>query len=226
MWGTIVNSTAIAVGVVVGVWFGSRFSKSIKDMLMQAIGLVVILIGLQMALAVEEIVVVLVSMVAGAWLGEALNIEGRLEGYGKHLEGWFSKLSPGGNMAEAFVTSTIMFCVGAMAIMGALDSGLVGDHTTLYAKSIIDGVTAIVLTSILGVGVLFSAVAVLIYQGLITIAASQLEGVLTIEIINELRAVGGLIIVAIGFNLLDITKIKVSNLIPAIVIVVVLMALL
>lgn len=223
MLGTIVNSLAIVIGTLIGVWFGGRFTENIRKMIMQALGLGIILIGLKMAITSEQLVFVLLSMVFGAWLGEYLGIEGALHKIGLLLEQKVGNVSGGSNIAQAFVTSTLLFCVGAMAIMGAIESGLTGNHDTLYAKSLIDGVTSIMLTTTLGFGVIFSALSVLIYQGFITITASWLEGLLTIPVITELKATGGLIILAIGLNILEITKIKVGNLLPAIFIIVAIM---
>ncbi|KUO48842.1 MAG: hypothetical protein APF76_18360 [Desulfitibacter sp. BRH_c19] len=220
MLGTVVNAVAIIIGTVIGVWFGGRFSENIRKMIMQALGLGIILIGLKMAITSEQLVFVLVSMVFGAWLGEYLDIEGALHKIGALIQQKVGNVSGGSNIAQAFVTSTLLFCVGAMSIMGAIESGLTGNHDTLYAKSLIDGVTSIMLTTTMGFGVIFSAVSVLLYQGLITITASSLESLLTIPVINELKATGGLIILGIGLNILEITKIKVGNLLPAIFIIV------
>lgn len=224
MLGTIVNAMAIVMGVIVGLWFGKKFSENIRKMIMQAVGLGVILIGLKMAITTEQLLIVLVSMVLGAWLGEATDIEGRLHSVGSKLEKMVAGNKGGkSNVAQAFVTSTLLYCVGAMAIMGAIESGLTGKHDILFAKSLLDGITAIMLTTTLGFGVAFSAVSVLIYQGFITLTAIYMQYILTDPIIVELKAVGGLLILGIGLNLLEITKIKVGNLLPALLFVVILM---
>ncbi|WP_028308787.1 DUF554 domain-containing protein [Desulfitibacter alkalitolerans] len=223
MWGTVVNSFAIVFGTIIGMWFGRRFSENIRKMIMQAIGLGIVLIGLKMAITSEQLVFVLISMVLGAWLGEFLDIEGALHKLGLKIQQKAGNLNGGSNIAQAFVTSTLLYCVGAMAIMGAIESGLTGNHDTLYAKSLIDGITSIMLTTTMGIGVIFSAVSVFIYQGAITLAASYLETLLTIPVVNELKAVGGLIILGIGLNILEITKIKVGNLLPAIFFIVIIM---
>ncbi|MEW6622379.1 MAG: DUF554 domain-containing protein [Bacillota bacterium] len=225
MLGTIVNVVAIIVGSVIGLLFGASFSKSIRSMVMQAIALSVMLIGIKMAVASEQLIIVLLSLVFGAWTGELLNIEGGLERIGKRIEDSIGKAGQGSNVAQAFATASLLYCVGAMAIMGALESGLTGSHSTLYAKSVIDGITSIMLTTTLGIGVIFSAIPVFIYQGLITVTASWMQDFLTESIIIELKAVGGLIILAIGLNILNITKVKVGNLLPAIIFVVLFMIL-
>lgn len=225
MLGTIVNVLAILAGAVVGMLFGSSFSEKVRQMIMQAIGLGVILIGLQMAITSEQLILVIVSMVLGAWIGETLDIEGKLLNIGEKIESRVlkGKSDNKNTLAQAFVTSTLLYCIGAMAIMGAIESGLTGNHDILYAKSLLDGVTAIMLTSSLGFGVAFSAIPVLIYQGGITLFAASIESILTPEIIIELKAVGGLTILGIGLNILNITKIKIGNLLPALVIIVFLM---
>ena len=223
MLGTVVNTLAIIFGTVIGIWFGKRFSENIRKMIMQAIGLCIVLIGLKMAITSEQLVFVLISMVLGAWLGELLDIEGALHKIGLKIQQKAGNLNGGSNIAQAFVTSTLLYCVGAMAIMGAIESGLTGNHDTLYAKSLIDGITSIMLTTTMGIGVIFSAASVFIYQGTITLAASYLENLLTIPVINELKATGGLIILGIGLNILEITRIKAGNLLPAIFFIVVIM---
>ncbi|MBS3970007.1 MAG: DUF554 domain-containing protein [Clostridia bacterium] len=223
MLGTVVNALAIIFGTVIGIWFGKRFSENIRKMIMQAIGLCIVLIGLKMAITSEQLVFVLISMVLGAWLGELLDIEGALHKIGLKIQQKAGNLNGGSNIAQAFVTSTLLYCVGAMAIMGAIESGLTGNHDTLYAKSLIDGITSIMLTTTMGIGVIFSAASVFIYQGTITLAASYLENLLTIPVINELKATGGLIILGIGLNILEITRIKAGNLLPAIFFIVVIM---
>ena len=214
--GTVVNALAIVFGTIIGIWFGKKISENIRKMIMQAMGLGIILIGLQMAITSEQVIFVLISMVLGAWLGEFINIEGMLHKIGLTIQQKAGKLNGGSNIAQAFVTSTLLYCAGAMAIVGSIESGLTGNHDTLYAKSLIDGMISIMLATTLGIGVIFSAISVFVYQGILTLAASYLENLLTSSVINEIKATGGLIILAIGLNILEITKIKVGNLLPAI----------
>ena len=213
--GTVVNALAIVFGTIIGVWFGKRVSENIRKMIMQAIGLGIVLIGLKMAITSEQVVFVLISMVLGAWLGEFVDIEEKLHKIGLKIQQKAGSLNGGSNIAQAFVTSTLLYCAGAMAIVGSIESGLTGSHDTLYAKSLIDGIISIVLAATLGIGVIFSAISVLIYQGALTLAASYLENLLTAPVINEIKATGGLIILGIGLNILEVTKIKVGNLLPA-----------
>lgn len=214
MLGTIVNALAILIGGIIGSVFGNRFSKRYSDIILNAIGLSVLLVGILSAIKTENILLVIFSMAIGSLLGEFFEIENKLGLLGEKLEKKFSKSKK--NISEGFVTTTLIFCIGSMAILGAIESGVSGNHTTLFAKSILDGVLAIVFATTLGIGVALSAVSVFIYQGLITIAASQASEFLTTEAIRELSAVGGLLIMTIGFNILNITKIKVGNMLPAV----------
>jgi len=143
-----------------------------------------------------------------------MKIEDRLVSLGNMLEAKFS--NSGGSFSQGFVSASLLFCVGAMAIVGSLESGLTGNHQILFAKSVLDGVASVVLASSLGMGVAFSAASVLVYQGLITLAASSLQPFLSDAVIKEMSAVGGLLIVAIGFNMLDLPRLKVGNMLPAI----------
>ncbi|MGE4271843.1 MAG: DUF554 domain-containing protein [Desulfitobacterium sp.] len=216
MLGTIVNSLAIIIGAIVGILFGKALPEKIKRTVTQGIGLAVILIGLSMALETRNPIVVIASLVLGGILGEWIDIEMRLQHLGLWLERKFSKCGAGGNFTKGFVSSSLMFCVGAMAIMGALESGLKGVHDILYAKSMLDGISSIVLASSMGIGVLVSAIPVFLYQGGITVSAGLLQGMLSEAVIAEMSATGGLLIVGIGLTLLEIKEIKVGNLLPGI----------
>ncbi|AQS57751.1 DUF554 domain-containing protein [Desulforamulus ferrireducens] len=214
MTGTIANAAAILVGTGLGLLFRKGISESINKTVMSGIGLAVGLIGFKMAFKTENELIVILSMVLGAIVGELLNIEGWLQRAGNFLE---AKVGGGeGQVARAFVTTSLIYCVGAMAIMGALEDGLTGNATTLYAKSLLDGTSAVIFTSTMGFGVAFSAIPVLIYQGSITLLAGALKAFLTPSMINEMTATGGLLIVGIASNILGIKEIKVGNLLPAI----------
>ncbi|HHY13386.1 MAG TPA: DUF554 domain-containing protein [Thermoanaerobacterales bacterium] len=215
MLGTIVNTAVIILGAIIGVSLKSGLSDGTKDTIMHGIGLSVVIIGLSMALETENIIITILSLVVGGILGELLQIEGRLERAGRWLEQRLGSNSSG-DFTKAFVTASLVYCIGAMAVMGALESGLTGKHDILFAKSTLDGISSIIFGSTLGIGVAFSGFSVLIYQGLITIAASSIKVFLTEPIINEMTAVGGVLILGIGLNILGITKIKVGNMLPAI----------
>lgn len=212
--GTIVNTVAIIIGGMLGLMFGHALPDKIKNTVIQGIGLAVLLIGVSMAIQTKNTLVVIASLVIGGIVGELIDVETRLEQFGQFLEKKLANGDEGAGFTKAFVTASLIYCVGAMAIMGALESGLNGNHTILYAKSMLDGVTAVVFASSMGVGVIASAIPVLIYQGLLTLSAGLLQGVLSSGMIAEMSATGGLLIIGIGLNILEIKEIKVGNLLP------------
>jgi uncharacterized membrane protein YqgA involved in biofilm formation len=184
------------------------------DSLIHAVAFAVILIGLKMAWKTEAFIVVICSLTFGTIIGELGRIEDRVNNLGNWLEEKFAK--PGSSISKGFVTTSLLYCVGSMAIVGALESGLTGNHDTLFAKSVLDGLGSIIFAASMGIGVLFSAASVFLYQGLITLSASFMKQFLTPEVITQMSAVGGLLIVAMGFNMLEMVKIKVGNCLPAI----------
>jgi uncharacterized membrane protein YqgA involved in biofilm formation len=173
-----------------------------------------------MALQTKNPLIIISSLVLGGIIGEWIDIELRLQHLGQWLECKFAKKGQGAGFTKAFVTTSLIYCVGAMAIMGSLESGLNGNHNILFAKSMLDGITALLFASTMGIGVLVSALPVFLYQGAITMAAGLLQGVLSSQVIAEMSATGGLLIVGIGINILELKEIKVGNLLPAIFIVV------
>ncbi len=214
MFGTWVNTAAIIAGSLVGIILKGGIPKAYMGTIMQGISLAILLIGMKMALKSDDILLIIFSLAIGSVIGEFLKIEDYLEKLGKWLE---SKLSSKGDgFSKGFVTASLLFCVGSMAIVGSLESELTGNHQTLFAKSVLDGFSAIVFASSLGIGVMFSAVSVLIYQGIISLGAGLIKPFLIPEVIAQISAVGGLLIVAIGFNILQIIKIRVGNMLPAI----------
>jgi len=214
MFGTIVNTVAIIAGSLIGLLFKGSIPEKYSQTIMHGIGLAVILIGLKTALKTDDILLIIISLAIGSAIGELLRIEDRLERLGK----WLGRLVSGDKegIANGFVTASLIYCVGAMAIVGSLESGLSGNHQTLFAKSLLDGIGSILFASTLGLGVIFSAVSVFVYQGTITLAASVLKQFLIPGVIVQMSAVGGLLILAIGINLLEIKKLKIGNMLPAI----------
>ncbi|MGC6770249.1 DUF554 domain-containing protein [Enterococcus sp. LJL51] len=221
--GSIVNALAIIIGSFSGAVL-RNLREETKDTVTKGIGLGVIALGLQMSFKANSFILILISLCLGAMMGEFFRIEDRMNTFGLYLEKRFAK--PGSNFAEGFVTATLIFLIGSMAIIGAIESGVSGNHQTLFTKSVMDGFMAIMLTATLGVGVLFSAFPVLIYQGIITLAASLLMKYVPKELLDQLMigisSIGGLMIMAIGLNILGLTKIRVSNYLPGIVILVLL----
>ncbi len=211
--GTLVNIAAVVAGCLIGRWTGSYLSARMRQTLMIGLGLAVLLIGLQLALQSQQIMIVIGSLIFGGLIGEILGIEKRLEEFGLYLQKRFSGL---GKVAEGFVTASLLYCVGAMAIMGALQDGMGGEPTILYAKAALDGVASVALTSTLGIGVIFSVIPLLLYQGGLTLAAELAQTILTEAVVTEMNAVGGLLIVAIAIDLMGIRRLPVGNLLPAV----------
>lgn len=224
--GTLVNTGAIIVGGVAGTLLRSGIPEKYKRTVMQGIGLSVLFIGVsgtikEMLTIVsgnkldrQFIMLMIFSLVIGGLIGEFLKIENRLESLGN----WFQTKIPskGGNFSNGFVTASLVYCVGAMAIVGSLEDGLSGNASTLFAKSILDGISAVIFAATMGIGVAFSALPVFAYQGAITLLAGFIKPWLGDMVISQMSLVGGVLIFAIGINLLEIKKINVGNLLPAI----------
>ena len=214
MLGTVVNALAIAAGTGIGLILKSGIRQNYRETIMNAVALSVLLIGIMGAIKTNDLLLLIFSLAIGSIIGEALKIEDRLSDLGNFIESKTS--STDGSVAKAFVTASLVFCVGSMAIVGSIESGLTGNHQTLFAKAVLDGICSIFLSSTMGFGVVFSAVAVFLYQGIITLASASLKSFLTDGMICEISAIGGVLIMAIGMNMLKITKIKVGNMLPAI----------
>jgi len=214
MLGTVVNTLSIVAGSLIGLIFRGGIPEKYSRTVMHAVGLASLLIGLKTALGTNDILTVIISLALGGFVGEFLRIEDRLARLGDVIGKCFSK--DAGGISKGFVSASLLYCVGAMAIVGSLESGLSGNHHTLFAKSVLDGVGSILFASAMGVGVLFSAISVFFYQGLITLTAASIKDFLVPEVVSQMSAVGGLLIVAIGIGLLEIKQIKIGNLLPAI----------
>lgn len=215
MLGTLVNTAAIVAGSLVGMTlFRGRISTSTNESIMKALALAVILIGIKNAMSGQNTMLVIFSLVIGTYIGEQLDIEGAMN----RLGGWIEKRLKGtdSGFSKAFVTTSLIYCVGSMSILGALESGLKGQHEILFAKSMLDGVSSIIFSSTLGIGVLFSSLPVLLYQGAITLGAGFLKDLLTDPVIADMSGIGGLLIIAIGLNILEVKPIRVGNMLPAI----------
>lgn len=225
--GTIVNCGAIIAGTTLGVFLKGGLPRRFETTIMQALGLCTFFIGIggavaglvtieDGALSTQHTMLLVLSLVIGALIGEALDIETRLNDFGTWCQMRFAGGGEDGKFVEGFVASSLLFCVGAMAIVGALDSGLRGDHSTLIAKSALDGVSAVIFASAMGPGVLLSAAAVLVYQGAIALLAQYVAPFLTDAVVTEMSAVGGLLIVGIAINMFGLLKVRVGNLLPAV----------
>jgi len=221
MLGTIVNALAIIGGCLVGLIVKGRLTEKISTTIMNGLALCVLYIGISGALKGQDTLQLIICIALGALIGEIIDIDKRLNNLGDMIEKKInsknkSETKEKVSISEGFVTSSLLFCVGAMAVVGSLESGLQGNHTTLFAKSILDGISSIIFTSSLGIGVILSSIAVLIYQGSITLLAGGLSTVLTNTVISNMSAVGSLLIVGLGLNMLGASKIKIANLLPAI----------
>lgn len=214
MTGTLINAAAVALGGSAGLLLGSRLSERSRETVMDGIGLVTVVLGTQMALKTQNPLVVLLAMLLGALVGEWARIEDRLAGLGDALKARV-RGRQGARFTEGFVAASLLFCVGPMAILGSVDDGLRGDYTVLAVKSVLDGFSALAFASTMGVGVLFSIPAILIYQGGLTLLAGTVQAVFTPPVVAELTATGGVMVIGIGFRLLNIRDIRVGNFLPA-----------
>jgi len=227
MTGTLVNVGAVLVGGCLGSFAGDRLPQRVRDIVMQGIGLVVLVVGMSMALQTKIPLIVLGSMLLGGLLGEWWTLQARLDRFGLWLETKTAKcpVLARGDFTRGFVTATLVFCVGPMTILGSLRDGMSGDHTLLLIKSVLDGFTALAFAAAMGMGVTMSAASVLLIQGGLTLAGMCFQRFLPDPMIVELTATGGVIILAIGLLLLDIKRIRVANFLPALVMAPLLMAL-
>lgn len=220
--GSFLNALFIVIGALSGRLF-KNIPESMQQTVMSVIGLVVAVLGIQMGVSSSNFIIIVISLVVGTVIGEWLDLEGKFNRFGKWVESLFGKRAQQGTIAEGFVTATLIFVIGSMAIIGALDSGLRNDHNVLITKGIIDGFMSIILASTLGIGVLLSAVPVFFYQGAIALFAGVISTYIPPEAldlyIKEMTATGGVMILAIGLNITGLTKIRVANLLPAIVMV-------
>lgn len=217
MLGTIVNTVAVIIGAAIGMLLKKGLPEKLSDTMMKGLGLCTLYLGISGSLKGENSLILIISMVVGALIGEGIDLDAKLNQFGTWLENEF-KSKEGGkvSIAEGFVSASLLFCVGAMTIVGSLQSGLQGNHEMLFNKSMLDFVAAIIFASSMGVGVILSAAFVFVYQGAITLAAQWVAPFLTDTIIAEMTCAGSVIIIGIGLNLLGITKLKVMNYVPAI----------
>ena len=212
--GALVNAAAILVGGSIGLLLKGKISDKFTQGIIRALGLCVFVIGTYGAIS-GDIMLLVVSLALGTFAGEFIRIDEHLSNLGLWAQSKFSSGDDNSTFAEGFVTATLLFCVGAMAIVGSIDAGLRNEYDVIFTKSIIDGVTAMIFASSLGVGVLFSAPVILIYQGIIEFFASYLQDVFTPGLITQISAVGGVMLLAIGLNMSINAKIKAANMLPA-----------
>ena len=212
--GAAANAAAVFAGGIIGMFMKKGLPKRFGDSIMHALALFTFGLGVVFFMKSQELMVLIMSLVLGTLIGELIDIEKRLEGLGGSLQ---SKLKGvGGNFSEGFVTSSLLFCVGSMAIMGSLQSGLSGNHEVLYAKAAIDVVASLIFASAMGFGVAMSAIPVLIYEGGLSLAASAVAPYLSTAVVDEMTAVGGVLLMGLAISILEIKKIRVGNMLPGI----------
>ena len=221
MTGTVINVITVIAGGTVGTLLGERLPSRIRQIVMQGVGLVTLAVGMSMAITTENFLLVLLSIVLGGILGEWWGLEERLDRAGEWLETRAARFPflAQGEFTKGFVTASLVFCVGPMTILGSIQDGLSGDYTLLTIKSVLDGFSALAFAASMGMGATFSAVTVLVYQGVLTLGASLFQNVLTDTIVTEMTATGGVMILGIGLLLLEIRRVRVANFLPALAIV-------
>jgi hypothetical protein len=220
MFGTFINAAAVIMGSSIGLIIHSRLPEKMIQIAFQGVGLFTLVLGMIMAIKTNNLLIMILSIVIGSIIGEFIGIDKRMNGFGE----WLKKKLGNKNelFSDGFVTAFLLYCMGSMTILGAFEEGLQGTTDLLVAKSVLDGFSSIVLAATIGIGVLFSFIPLLLFQGGLTLLASNLESVFSEIVITELSAVGGIILLGLGFTLLDIKEIKVLNMLPSLVIVVVL----
>jgi len=215
--GTLFNIATVLIGGSAGLLMGSRLPKKINQAVLSVMGLVTVVVGIQMALTTTNILIMIFSLVIGTVIGELINIEASVNKIGQKLESKFSKTKDG-RFTRAFVATSLLFCVGPMTILGSLQDGLTGNYNLLATKSILDGFAAMMFAAAMGVGVLFSALTVLVIQGGLTLFSGSLSGLMTQAVIAEITGVGGVMVVSIGLGIVGIKKFNTANMLPALAI--------
>ncbi len=220
MTGTLVNTATVLAGGILGSLLGSGLSERIRETVMTGMSLVVIALGVKMALETSNILIVLGSITVGGIIGELLRLQRHLDYIGAWLERLTSRYPflNRGSFSQGFVTACLVFCVGPMTILGSIQDGLSGDSSLLMVKSVLDGFTAVAFASVMGMGVAFSALVVLIVQGSLTLGSSLFNQVLSQAMISELTATGGVIMLGIAIHMLELKRIRLANFLPALVI--------
>lgn len=219
MTGTLVNTATVLIGGVLGTLLGSGLSARIRETVITGMSLVVVALGVKMALETSNILIVLGSITLGGIAGELLHLQRSLDSLGNLLEAKVSRFPflAGGSFSQGFVTASLVFCVGPMTILGSIQDGLSGDNSLLMVKSVLDGFAAIAFASVMGMGVTFSAIVVLVVQGSLTLGSSFLSQILTEVMVSELSATGGVIMLGIAVHMLELKKIRLANFLPALV---------
>lgn len=216
MLGTLVNTGSIILGSSIGLLIKGGLPERYRHSVMQALGLFVIVVGIMGAIETADATLVLICLVIGTVIGEAIDIDKRLDNFGNKLKNKLAKDDNNSNFAQGFITGSLVFCVGAMAIVGALNAEIQGDNSVLYTKAVLDGISAILFTSVYGISVMLAGITVLIYQGVLTLLGGVIAPFLSTAAITEMSAVGGVLILGLGISIMEIKNVKVANMLPAV----------
>lgn len=221
MTGTILNVLTVVIGGTLGTLMGGRLPEKMRETVMHGLGLMTLVIGIQMALSTCNVLIVLASILVGGMVGELIGVQARLDAIGRKLEERFSRDGEAGKFTRGYVTASLIFCIGPMTILGSIQDGLVGDYNLLAIKSMLDGFASLAFSSTLGIGVAFSALTIMVFQGGISLAAilfGSVLGAITRETpwVIEMTATGGVLIMGIGLILLELKQVRLGNLLPAI----------
>lgn len=218
MLAVFVNAATVILGSLLGILFHNGLKEQHTKTIVACMGICAMVMGVNEAITTSNILIVIVCLVAGTVIGELLKLEQRLDGAGDWLKERVAKKN-GGRFTEGFVTASLLFCVGSMSIMGSFDAGLRGDYDIIFAKSVMDGIMSITFAATMGIGVAFSAVTVIVYQGALTLLAGVIEPVLSQPMITEMSAAGGVMLIATGINVAGLTKerIRVGNMLPGLI---------
>lgn len=225
MIATLINCATVILGSLLGIILHKRISDSFKGIVYIGAGMVALILGIKMSLETSRIVYLAVALILGGILGEWWNIEGGILKFGELLKKYFTKRKSEKDFSYGFLNASVIFCVGAMTLVGAFKAGAEGDYDLILTKSVMDGFMAIMLTAALGIGVAFSALTILIYQGGITLLAGFIQPLVNDLLLRELTSIGGALVIMIGFNLLGISKLKTANFLPALLVILGLLAL-
>jgi len=218
MIATLVNCAAVIIGSLIGLILHTKINESFKRVVYVGAGMISLILGIKMGLVTTRIVFMALALIIGGILGEWWNIEGGILRFGEFLKKRFAKKESGKDFAGGFLNASVLFCVGAMTLVGAFKAGAEGNYDLILTKSVMDGFMAIMLTAAMGIGVAFSAITILVYQGGITLLAGVLQPLVNELLLGELTAVGGVLVIMIGLNLLGLSKLKTANYIPALLI--------
>jgi len=218
MIATLVNCATVIVGSLIGLLLHRKISDSFKHVVYVGAGMISLILGISMGLKTTQFVFMALALILGGILGEWWNVEGGILRFGEFLKNRFARRESEKDFAGGFLTASVIFCVGAMTLVGAFKAGAEGDYQLIFTKSVMDGFMAIMLTAAMGIGVAFSAITILVYQGGITLLAGVLQPLVNDLLLDELTAVGGVLVIMIGLNLLGLSKLKTANYIPALLI--------